>query len=264
MLVTVLYRECGGSGLYSKNPAIGTVGSDGNFANYEDQIYNAFEFHHPGEGRRVTVGDLVRAFPLGSTYHFDVMRRDGVFESVQSVDLGSPVPISSDGVITCRVFRLACPPRYASGGRGKMLDSGNVLNSTANFHDVHHRRKSSGSSIGAGASHSVHMMKDITKNAGKATKGLLGFVGHAVQRTAEYLTQQELTIGVYKVQIVKELAEGGRLIPGCGELVGRTRYRFLFPIASPTGHPLSEPTSRTTRDRLKTNLGKWCSTPSAC
>lgn len=53
------------------------------------------------------------------------------------------------------------------------------------------------------------MVKDLKKNAGKATKGLLGFVSGAVQRTAEYLTHQEMTVGSYKVQIVREMAEGG-------------------------------------------------------
>lgn len=31
----------------------------------------------------VTVSDLVRAFPLGPSYHFDILRPDGLFESVQ-------------------------------------------------------------------------------------------------------------------------------------------------------------------------------------
>lgn len=31
----------------------------------------------------VTVSDLVRAFPLGPAYHFDVLRPDGFFESVR-------------------------------------------------------------------------------------------------------------------------------------------------------------------------------------
>lgn len=53
------------------------------------------------------------------------------------------------------------------------------------------------------------MVKDLKKNAGKATKGLFGLVSGAVQRTAEYLTHQEMTVGVYKVQIVREMAEGG-------------------------------------------------------
>lgn len=92
-----------------------------------DQYNNAFEFQHPGGSRRVTVGDLVREFPLGPAYHFDVLiRRNGIaaFESVHALDLSSPVPITPDGIVTCRVFTLGCAPRYASGGAGKMLDAG--------------------------------------------------------------------------------------------------------------------------------------------
>lgn len=55
----------------------------------------------------------------------------------------------------------------------------------------------------------TNVVKDLTKNAGKATKGLFGLVSGAVQRTAEYLTHQEMTVGTYKVQIVREMAEGG-------------------------------------------------------
>ena len=57
--------------------------------------------------------------------------------------------------------------------------------------------------------HPANVVKDLKRSAGKATKGLLGFVGNAVQRTAEILTHQEMAVGVYKVQIVKQMAEGG-------------------------------------------------------
>lgn len=62
---------------------------------------------------------------------------------------------------------------------------------------------------GAAGQGAGNVMKELSKGAGKATKGLLGFVGHAVQRTTEYLTQ-EMTVGMYKVQVVKEMAQGGQ------------------------------------------------------
>lgn len=209
MLVTVLYRECGGlecdrdqtSGF---STALGSASAGKDFTNSADKHYNAFEFNQPAGERCVTVGDLVRAFPLGPEYHFDVLRHDGIFESVHQLDLSSPVPIT-DGVITCNVFRLACQPQYASGGRGRMIDISEIFDARGGSQQRQYDRRPSGNSGGS----SVNVMKDLTKNAGKATKGFIGFVGHAMQRTAEYLTHQEIVVGVYKVQLVREMAEGG-------------------------------------------------------
>lgn len=72
-----------------------------------------------------------------------------------------------------------------------------------------------------------NVMKELTKGAGKATKGLLGFVGQAVQRTTEYLSQ-ELTVGVYKVQIVKEMAQGGRSVIYFAHYLSRHLLAFVF------------------------------------
>ena len=60
--------------------------------------------------------------------------------------------------------------------------------------------------------HRVNVVKaaaKTTKVAAKTTKGLLGYVGSVAQRTVESLTHQEVTIGLRRVQIVKEMAEGG-------------------------------------------------------
>ncbi|CAN0355201.1 unnamed protein product, partial [Ectocarpus sp. 12 AP-2014] len=178
MPITVLYRESG-SGCEEIPMRVGTG------APREDAGYNAFELFLPQGKTVATVSDLVGAFPLGPSYHLDVLRPDGIFESVRDLDLGSPVPFAGGNIITCRVFRLACPPGYASGGTGKMLPS-----------------------AGGGGGGGGNVVKDLKKNAGKATKGLFGLVSGAVQRTAEYLTHQEMTVGVYKVQIVREMAEG--------------------------------------------------------
>ncbi|CAM9826196.1 unnamed protein product [Ectocarpus fasciculatus] len=181
MPITVLYRESG-SGC-DEIPMRG-----GTAVSREDGGYNAFELFLPAGKTVATVSDLVGAFPMGTSYHLDVLRPDGIFESVRDLDLGSPVPFTGGNIITCRVFRLACPPGYASGGMGKMLPV-----------------SASGSAGGGGGG---NVVKDLKKNAGKATKGLFGLVSGAVQRTAEYLTHQEMTVGVYKVQIVREMAEG--------------------------------------------------------
>eukprot|EP00752_Nemacystus_decipiens_P014345 g12762.t1 len=197
--VTVLYRETG-----SGNDEASARGSGGGPG------YNAFELRLPLGKTVVTVSDLVRAFPLGPSYHFDILRPDGLFESVQGLDLSSPVPCVG-GCITCRVFRLACPPGYASGGTGKMLPvtpSGGWAGPAGGGHQQHQHRKQQREQQGGGGGH-ANVVKDLKKNAGKATKGLLGFVSGAVQRTAEYLTHQEMTVGSYKVQIVREMAEGG-------------------------------------------------------
>lgn len=225
MLITVMYEECG-SGITYENtyhggfhqhrgaPQSSMYDAAGTKPNAkEGQHFNAYQFHHPSSAvpspPRVTLADLVGAFPLGRCYHFDIQRRDGVFESAHALDLSSPVPVTADGVVTCRVFKLAHPPRYASGGTGRRLEEiGSNPSDFAQGNRGSHARRGSGGA-GGGGHHHGKMVKDLTKNAGKATKGLLGFVGHAVQRAAEYVTQQELTIGVYKVQIVREMAEGG-------------------------------------------------------
>ena len=75
-------------------------------------------------------------------------------------------------------------------------------------HQHQQHRKQPREQHGGGGGH-TNVVKDLKKNAGKATKGLLGFVSGAVQRTAEYLTHQEMTVGSHKVQIVREMAEGG-------------------------------------------------------
>lgn len=130
-----------------------------------------------------------------------------------------------------RVFRLACPPGYASGGTGNRLPTGAPSGGGPSRYEESSRGGSRGGrggvvsgndggsrgGEGRGHSHGHHphpgrVVKDITKNASKATKGLFGMVGHAVQRTAEMLSQQEMTIGVYNVHIVKEMAEGGERI----------------------------------------------------
>lgn len=108
MVITVIYQECGsgcqdipdtrsgfGSSVSSSYSAASPAGGRGG-------DYNAFELAPPSNGRAVTVADLVKAFPLGPSYHFDIMRGDGAFESVHELDLSSPVPITSNGVITCR------------------------------------------------------------------------------------------------------------------------------------------------------------------
>lgn len=48
------------------------------------------------------MSDLMGAFPLGPSYHFDILRPDGIFESVQGLDLSSPVPLTAGHVISCR------------------------------------------------------------------------------------------------------------------------------------------------------------------
>ena len=50
----------------------------------------SFSSRQPSGKTVVTVSDLVRSFPLGPSYHFDILRPDGVFESVQvnNFDLG--------------------------------------------------------------------------------------------------------------------------------------------------------------------------------
>lgn len=121
MQITVLYRESGsgcddssvrsisggsqpngrGGGITSQSPSNNSVSP-------ADAGYNAFEFTAPPGGRAVTVADVVKAFPLGPSYHFDILRRDGMFESVHALDLGSPVPMTSDGVITCRYCLCRC------------------------------------------------------------------------------------------------------------------------------------------------------------
>lgn len=219
MPITVLYRETGGLEHGDEKDLEGNSNAGRGYSDSAGQGFNAFELQHPGAGRHVTVGDLIRAFPLGPAYHFDILGRDGIFESAHALDLGSPVPVTSDGVIACRVFPLACPPRYASGGRGKNLDVNVGFDHQGNGRDGHHMPPSSGGNSSGVPAGSV--VKDITKNAGKATKGLLGLMGQAVQRTAEYLTQQEIAVGVYRIQIVKELAEGGDecRAPGCCEAV---------------------------------------------
>lgn len=50
---------------------------------------------------------------------------------------------------------------------------------------------------------------NVVKAAAKTTRGLLGYVGSVAQRTVESLTHQEVTIGMRRVQIVREMAEGG-------------------------------------------------------
>ncbi|CAM9862295.1 unnamed protein product [Ectocarpus sp. 12 AP-2014] len=204
MPITVLYRESG-SGCEEIPMRVGTG------APREDAGYNAFELFLPQGKTVATVSDLVGAFPLGPSYHLDVLRPDGIFESVRDLDLGSPVPFAGGNIITCRVFRLACPPGYASGGTGKMLPvsatgvwTGPGRGSQQQQQQQYHRKQSAGGGGGGGG----NVVKDLKKNAGKATKGLFGLVSGAVQRTAEYLTHQEMTVGVYKVQIVREMAEG--------------------------------------------------------
>lgn len=238
MLITVLYRE---SGSGCDDTPVRTAAAQqksggthqqqqqqqqGDFRNNRsvspaDAGYNAFEFYHSGGGgsggggggsATVTVEDLIKAFPFGPCFHFDILRRDnGMFESVQCLDLRSPVPMTTDGVITCRVFRLACPPSYAPPGTGTMLPSGSGgggdLDASSSSRGKGGRGRVGGEGGGGGGGGNV--VKDLKKNAGKAKKGLFGFMGHAVQRTAEYLTHQEMSIGVYKVQIVREMAEGG-------------------------------------------------------
>lgn len=81
--------------------------------------------------------------------------------------------------------------RVGDGGRGNAAAEGGGGGRQRNHH------------------HPGSVVKDLKRSAGKATKGLLGFVGNAVQRTAELLTHQEMVVGVYKVQIVKQMAEGG-------------------------------------------------------
>ena len=99
MAITVLYQECG-SGCQEVPGDLGSSGSS--YSGGRGNYYNAFELAPTSGGRMVTVADLVKAFPLGPSYHFDIMRRDGVFESIHELDLGSPVPILANGVITCR------------------------------------------------------------------------------------------------------------------------------------------------------------------
>lgn len=241
MLITVLYRESG-SGC-DDTPVRPTPQQQKSGATHQhstsdfqsnrslspaDAGYNAFEFYHSGDSAApapaagpvvVTLADLIKAFPFGPSYHFDILRRDnGMFESAQGLDLGSPVPMTADGVITCRVFRLACPPSYAPPGTGIMMPmssagGGGGGGSRGGDFNASSRggRGGRGGRVGGdgGGGGGGKVVKDLKKNAGKATKGLLGFVGHAVQRTAEYLTHQEMSVGVYRVQIVREMAEGG-------------------------------------------------------
>ncbi|CAN0294389.1 unnamed protein product [Ascophyllum nodosum] len=221
MAITVLYQECG-SGCQEVPGDLGSSGSS--YSGGRGNYYNAFELAPTSGGRMVTVADLVKAFPLGPSYHFDIMRRDGVFESIHELDLGSPVPILANGVITCRVFKLACPPGYASGGMGRMLtpegEGGGNGGFDSSFEEqvagVGRNRPEDGQQKQHGHQthhhHRVNVVKaaaKTTKVAAKTTKGLLGYVGSVAQRTVESLTHQEVTIGLRRVQIVKEMAEGG-------------------------------------------------------
>lgn len=67
---------------------------------------------------------------------------------------------------------------------------------------------------------------NVVKAAAKTTKGLLGFVGSVAQRTVESLTHQEVTIGTRRVQIVREMAEGGGCLLVLDPRSGRAAFRF--------------------------------------
>lgn len=67
---------------------------------------------------------------------------------------------------------------------------------------------------------------NVVKAAAKTTKGLLGYVGSVAQRTVESLTHQEVTIGTRRVQIVREMAEGGGCLLVLDPRSARAAFRF--------------------------------------